>query len=213
MGANVKKLLKSIVIALSLGLTACLRAPSMDLPSSIEGIAIPVPKLDWQSRQAQLEDIIDWRLNAAMTAIQGQQATSASVDWQQHANQYQLTFWGPLGIGSTKLSGNAQKVTLYTADGHTLVATDAESLLKQALGWQLPVNNLYYWVRGLPAPGVSMVIQLDREQRLVSLQQQGWTINYLDYMSINHTDLPSKIFMQNHNLQLRLAISKWQLNS
>ena len=60
-------------------------------------------------------------------------------------------------------------------------------LLEQTLGLRLPVTGLRYWVRGLPAPGPTALLQTDAAGRLTRLEQNGWVIEYPSYA-------PSSVF-------------------
>ena len=98
---------------------------------------------------------------------------------------------------------------ILTTDNKSYQAARPEALLKHQTGWHIPVANLYYWIRGLPAPGSPFEKITDSENRLASLQQQGWEISFLRYTSIKALDLPTKIFMKRPDLELRLVISEW----
>lgn len=141
-----------------------------------------------------------------------QGAQSASLNWQQrNANNYTLYVMGPLGTGTAKISGSANQVTLATSDGQTRSAPNAQTLLLQQFGWQLPIASLRYWVRGLPDPHYSSKKQLDQYNHLVSLQQRGWQIQYQRYVAVTNIDLPSKLTLTNPQFRAKLIIKQWQI--
>ena len=85
--------------------------------------------------------------------------------------------------------------------------------MQQVLGWQLPVTNLYFWVRGLPAPNSSASTTFDPYHHLIELEQQGWQIQYERYTAIQGIDLPSKLRLKRGQLQVKIVISSWKLSN
>ena len=60
-----------------------------------------------------------------------------------------------------------------------------EGLTQQDSGFDPPLDSLRYWVLGVPEPGHPAQESLDALQRLASLEQDGWQIQYYgSYMSL-----------------------------
>jgi len=169
-------------------------------------------QLSWQSRQAQLSHLTRWQLNGAVAIETAQHGQSASLIWQQQLQHYQIDLFGPLGAGHVILKSNKQGVTL-TSNGKHYQSHTAEALMQQILGWHLPVSNLYFWVRGLPAPRLKYKIKFDAYHHIIELQQQGWHIFYQQYTEVDGIDLPSKLTLQSDNLKVKFIISRWQLKN
>src|SRR5690606_5148367 len=87
----------------------------------------------------------------------------------------------PPGSGGNPHPGDDRGMTLDIAGQPTLTAESAEDLLEQQIGWRLPVENLLWWVRGLPAPDSPSRLQLNPDSRLARLAQAGWTVEYSRY--------------------------------
>lgn len=116
----------------------------------------------------------------------------------------------PLGQGSLQLEGDNQQVELRTSEGRTATSNDPDSLILNELGWRVPVSALRYWVLGLAAPG-DAEWELDTFGRLHHLTQEGWKVEFLDYTMQGDTELPSRLFVTNHQAQVRLVIKRWEL--
>ncbi len=101
---------------------------------------------------------------------------------------------------------HADQVTYTDNRGKTYQADSAEILLKQNTGWQIPVNNLRYWIRALPAPHMRSEKVYNSQHQLISLQQQGWKIDYLRYQG----HLPSLIQLTRPEINLRIVINQFQ---
>jgi len=165
--------------------------------------------LSWSVRKKQLNQIQHWQIQGAVAVRTSQKSFSATVNWKQCQSKYQINLFGPLGIGAVNLGGQTGHVVLQTSDHKKFVASNPEQLLQQQFGWHLPVSGLRYWIRGLPIPKVTAIKQFDRYHHLVTLQQQGWRIRYLQYMGVDHVDLPCKVFLDNPLLHLRIVVSRW----
>jgi len=168
--------------------------------------------LPWAQRKAQLNTLQNWQANGniAIHTSKGSGA-NASFNWQQIQRNYQLRLFGPFGIQSILLSGNPQQVTLF-ARNQVVSADNAESLLAQQTGLHLPVSQLYYWLRGLPAPQLRYTICLDAYNRLLKLRQSGWRIEYLHYTNVGKLDIPDQIVLTHPQWKIRILVTHWDIN-
>lgn len=174
-------------------------------PSSLQPTA-----QTWQQRSAQLTRLNNWTILGAISIHQPQRTTIAHLQWQQHQRNYDIHLTGPFSVGGVHITGGIGYVTLAGVQkGAVEVASSPEALVRQQLGVELPISNMYYWVRGLPAPGVTAKQTLDNQNRLALLQQQNWTIRYQAYQTVNGIDLPSTIIMTNEDLSVKLVIKQW----
>lgn len=129
---------------------------------------------------------------------------------QRGASQYQIRLSGPLGSGTVMISRSGGAVTLR--DGpKTVTSANAESLLKQQTGIRLPVTNLYYWIRGIPAPGAVQGEKRDPAGHLTLLKQGGYTIQYLQYTSTAGTLLPTNVKLQGNGIFIKFIIKNWRV--
>lgn len=167
----------------------------------------------WPDRQHTLSNITAWQLQGAIGIQQDTKRWSASINWQQqNASNYKIRLYGPFGAGAVQLQGQPGLVTLVSNDNpKPVTASSPEGLIAKETGWQLPVASLYYWVRSIPAPGSPSKTSLDSSNRLSTLQQDGWNIQYLDYANIHGIDLPDKMVLTNPPFTIKLVIKRWQL--
>ena len=185
---------------------SCLLASCATLPAKSNAFN---QQLSWPQRQKQLAAIHQWQLNGAIAIKTPQQGQTASLSWQQQSLvNYHISLYGPLGAGRVTLAGTNQGVQLQAND-KLYHAKSPEALMQEMLGWQLPVGNLYYWVRGLPAPGLQARLHFDTFHHLSQLQQQGWTVHYLRYTGVGDDDLPSLLTLQRLDLTVKIVISQW----
>jgi len=190
---------KSYFLILLVFLTGCSEIPSRpEMVSDIE-------------QQNQREQIKRWKLNGRLSLISKKENGTVTFHWAQDDDRYLMRFIAPLGQGTYALrGGEGNGVYLHTAKNKVLHADDAESLLRQYVGWYIPMSGFRYWVRGLPEPGVEVTDQqFDKQGRISEMQQAGWSISIKRYMDVAGVGLPSKIFMQNDHFKLKLIIQAW----
>jgi len=135
---------------------------------------------------------------------------AAPVFWLQRQDYFDIRLSGPLGRGATRLTGRPDAVTLEIAGQGHYQADSPEALVERQLGWQLPVSNLLWWVRGLPAPDSRSRLSLDGASRLARLEQDGWQVDYLAYRDEDGYALPERIRLEGRDLQVTLVIKDWQ---
>jgi outer membrane lipoprotein LolB len=188
-----------------LALTSCATVPSAKL-------AAPQNQtISFENRANTLSHIENWNLKGAIAIRTPKDAVSANWQWQQKADHtYVISLFGPLGTNSLQLTGSPNHVLLETSDGKKISADSAESLLKQQ-GYHLPVSYLYYWIRGLPVPGIPAQKSFDASNHLTTLIQQGWRVEYPRYISVNQIDLPGKIILTHIELNVKIIVNQWLL--
>lgn len=183
-------------------LTACAPPrPAEELPVNK---VVPLEK-----RKAETATISSFEIKGAMAAKTKSKGWSATMNWvQQGAGSYQIRLMGPLGGGAVAINKSGSVVTFK--DGpKTATSSNADELLLKQTGIRLPVNNLYYWVRGLPAPGGIQSEQHDQFNHLTQLRQSGYTINFTKYTSVKGIDLPSMIRLEGNGVMVKVVIKNW----
>lgn len=186
-----------IVLALFLSGCSQLQPRQADLPAA---------PISWDDYVAYMQSMQHWQLLGKAGIRTPQQSDSAGFSWQQNLDRYDISLFGPFNAQAARIKGNDQQVSLE-ADGQVYRARSPEALLEQHLGWQLPVRDLAWWIRGLPAPD-SPYSETRKNDRLASLQQQGWQISYRRYSPDNRH--PEKLILQRDKLRITLVIHEWE---
>jgi outer membrane lipoprotein LolB len=166
----------------------------------------PAPTVDPASVKAfQLDGRINLRVQ--------KEGYPGRVRWQHSPNTDELWFYSPLGSTVAQLRQDASGAVLITSDGREHRAGDLQQLAFQVLGWDLPLDSLPYWVRGLAWPGaVTQGESFDDQGRLKQLSQAGWEVSYLDWAPAGVAGLPSKLDLKGERLRMRLLIEKWSVS-
>lgn len=138
-------------------------------------------------------------------------ALSSSVRWEHLEQSDELWLLLPTGQALAHIRAGAMGATLTTADRTEYHAGDVESLTGRALGWELPMARLTWWVRGEAVPGLPFAEERrDALGRLVRLSQDGWLITWVQPSSGNDGGLPQRIELVREKHQIRLIIDNWR---
>ena len=178
-------------------------------PTPIEPAAEGEPL--WQAHQQVLNAIGHWQVSGRMAIQAAGEGYHGRFDWRQLGDRMDLTVSGPLSQGSARLRGDGAGVELLDSDGGRVRAGDADTLLRRATGLQVPVTGLRYWILGLPAPTTESSRVLDGQGRLLSLEQNGWNIDYRAYLDMDGRSLPRKVFLERDDLRVRLVVERWRI--
>ena len=167
------------------------------------------PAGSWQAQQNTLTQLQDWQLSAKLGIITPDERGSLSLFWRQNSNDYRMNLTNVVGKRVFDLSRSGQNVQLTDSNGQIHHASNARDLVQELTGWDLPVEQLSYWIKGLP--GIGDQVTYDEHQRPKTISAHGWQLQYLGYTQIDGLWLPSRLNLTHDDTQLRLAISQWEL--
>lgn len=179
---------------------------------------IPAISKNWSKHQAQILAATHWQATAKLGIKVPNDGGSANLQWQQHNTEYQIALNGPLGLGKMIIQGKPGNVSFLQGENPPQLAKTAEELITKNTGWHIPVTQLAYWVRGLPAPQAKVTRHsLNSQGLLGELEQMGWQVIYGDYLNVSNKTgetiaLPARITATYKEVKLTLVIREWQLN-
>jgi len=166
----------------------------------------------WRNHHNSVNAIKDWNFNGRFSANGTDESWNGNIVWKQKKQDFEIQISGPLSSGSVKIEGNNEYAILTLGDDKTYSDENPEKLLEANTGLKLPLSDLQYWLRGIPAintPNAKM--QWHNNGHLKNLNQGGWKISFRGYTKINSIELPRKIFMQNSEYDVRLIIRNWHI--
>ncbi len=147
-------------------------------------------------------------LEGRLSATDGQQAASGRVEWAHAPQTDRLTLFSPLGQIVARLDSGPEGARLLSADGTRRDAASADALLPQVLGIELPAARLPRWLQGTPDTGAE-IRQRDDAGRPQVVIDQGWRIDYLDYVDARADALPARLDISRGEARIRLIIDTW----
>lgn len=197
----------------------------MPLVLWLVGCAAPLPRPSdvhlqqlWQARTSALLPIEHWELRGRLAVRADERGGQASLTWQRSATLHNIRLNGPLGRGVVRVTQDENGAQLQDAEQRVFRAASAEELLYRYTGWRLPLNNLNYWVRGLPVPDLPASRELDDNGRLTLLRQQGWEVRYQEYVQSADYELPNRLTLtyvpepatlEAPAMEVRLVVDRW----
>lgn len=147
-----------------------------------------------------------WELRGRIAFSSSGQGHSGYLNWRQCGAGFEVRINGPLGSGAVKLVGAPYKVTLYEGNNPPLSAPTPEQLLADNYGWQLPLSQLNYWIRGIPNPDQPYRLSAD------GFRQSGWTLQFPRQTGVDGLTLPAKAIADNREARVTLVVQQWLLN-
>lgn len=188
------------IIVVSALISAC-AAPRMDAPVNE----------NWQARRNVLAAITTWEFTGRIGVRDENEAHSSRIRWRQQDEQYVINLWGTLNAGATEITGSPTLVTLQQEGKAVLMAATPEALVEEQLGYELPVSQLSYWIKGIPAPGSIAAPSFNEENHLITLLQDGWAVQYMAYTNYDTESLPTRIRIEKAPLRLDFVRLDWTL--
>ena len=149
-----------------------------------------------------------WSMQARAAISTGKNAGNARIDWQQHGPlDYSVTLSAPITRQSWQLDVANQKATITGLEGGPRSGVDAATLLREATGWDIPVQSMRFWLRGTAATHpVPTGYVFGSGTDLIRLDQDGWRIDFEQHRS---DGLPGRITATRGDSRVRLVIDQW----
>lgn len=153
-----------------------------------------------------------FQLDGRVSVKADAESFAGGLHWRRERDVQTLLLRTPMGQGIAELHGDGSGMALTDARGQTRTARDAESLARQALGVELPVRGLQWWVVGHPRPDAAYRARVDGEGRLSGLVQDGWDIEFGRYRAVDGHELPGRLIARRGDeLEVRLVVDVWEL--
>lgn len=192
--------------ALVLLLSAC---STSHLPPS-KGLDSTSPQ--WQQRQQQLAKLHAFQLQGSLGYI-GETRVYARFNWQQQsADRYRLLLTSTIGSSELQLDQQRTLVTIVDSAGQRHVSDNAQQLLTQLTGMQIPLDNLRQWMLGLP--GNAQHYQLNTQAQLTDAEYQEngqvWRLKILSYNNKLQPALPEAMEVSTNQQRIKLHLDNWK---
>ncbi|WP_308389931.1 lipoprotein insertase outer membrane protein LolB [Acidithiobacillus sp. AMEEHan] len=193
---------RMLAIPALLLLGACAQLPA---PSGRAQLLLPA-----EQRAQVLASVHRWTATGQASLRSPRGSQSFGFVWRQQATGEQLRILGPLGNTVAELRDDGAQASLLEANGRHLTASTMSVLLERVLGVALPVAELPQWLLGIPPSG--QVDSFDAAGLPERARWGGWQLQYLRYEAVGGLQMPALLQASGPDaLQLRIAVSNWQL--
>jgi outer membrane lipoprotein LolB len=193
----------SLAWGLSLAAVALLAA-CRTVPTAAPGIS------PWATRKPQLQARALFELKGRVAVAAASQGFNARLRWSQDGSHAQVALEGPLG-GGVHIDVTGTDLDILLPNGAHLTSDAARAELENRLGFDPPLASLRYWILGVPDPALPADETLDPvQQRLSSLAQDGWRIDYAGYVAVGGEWLPARLTLARADVRVKLLVDDWQ---
>jgi len=172
---------------------------------------LPAPSttaaLSWEERRVQLQGRDHFQISGRVAVAAAQEGFTAQLHWVQAGTQSRLALDGPLGVGGLRVIADGTALSVVNARGERLDSEAASTDLRTHLGFDAPLASLRFWILGVPNPASPAVEVVDVAQRLTSLQQDDWQIEY--YVAVKGEWLPGRMTLRRADVRVRLIVDHW----
>ena len=194
-------------------------------PTSLPTLSSDTP-LNWQATIAQISSLDDWEFSGKIGIKIPDRIDSAAINrWSQQGDQFTIDLSSVLfGLGSTQIKGSPYQITITESGEDPITSYQPEQLIQQHIGWPLPITQLRFWIKGIPAPIARNTDQIKEQQfndkgQLSLLKQSDWQIRFYKYKQTDtpnsplatRIDLPGKIVLQQHQVKITVIVNEWLL--
>ncbi len=203
---------------MAFGLAACTSVPVRPPLQTVD--LAPAALADAQARLAAREAAVralpQLAFNGRVAMSNGRDGGSGRIEWLQTGGDYRVTLSAPVTRQSWQLQGGPQGARIDGLDGGPREGADVALLLREATGFEIPVAAMAAWAAGARADvAVSgpAEVAFDAGGRLARVQQDGWTIDYLEWQPDPAAGaapaLPTRINAQRGDARVRLIVDSW----
>jgi outer membrane lipoprotein LolB len=174
------------------------------LLSACSAIAPPAEgNSDWTRQRDQLQELESWELRGRVNVRYDNESHTPRINWRQQNVEYRIRLWGTFNAGNTLIVGRPGYVSLEN-DGETVDASSPEELILRQMGYELPISQLHYWIKGLPSPDSGFQLSFNELNQLTTIEQADWTINLSDMRQYGQVSLPRRVELTRARNDIRL---------
>ncbi|MBN8482381.1 MAG: outer membrane lipoprotein LolB [Xanthomonadales bacterium] len=164
-----------------------------------------------QQRENTLAARTTWSLEGRLAVAGPADGGSGMLAWSVRGEVYRFEVQAPVTGKTWILSGDSRHAQVEGLAPNPLRDDDAARLIERELGWKLPVTRFDAWVRGVRAAGSPADLEFRADGLPSLLVQDGWRIEYLDYVEDHDPPLPRRVFASHGGYKVRLAVQRWRM--
>ncbi|WP_290577041.1 lipoprotein insertase outer membrane protein LolB [Ketobacter sp.] len=150
---------------------------------------------------ADPESLNEWSVEGQVSIKNGSGKQKTWFEYRQVDGEYQLSLRpdSPVGEAKAVISGYEGEPDV------ALEVKDPEAReLANAVRENLPMDNLSFWLRALPAGGDAKITT--EEDRVEQIKEANWDIEYDNYMEVGRYRIPDKISLKKQKTKVEMEL-------
>lgn len=189
-----------------LGLLGGCGVPQLPEPAADRGQAVAA----YEERAERLSRLAGWRLDGRVVAEGPGESGQARIRWSRFDGEGRLAVRNPFGQTVLEVRNGPQGLRLRDNQGGVYRGDRVRTVLRQRLGWRVPVGRLADWALALPRDGGTPA-DLDDRGLPRHLTADGWTVAFTEYMEVDGLWLPQAMRVTRDDMRLRIRVREWHL--
>jgi outer membrane lipoprotein LolB len=168
--------------------------------------------VDWSAHSARLAQLDHWTASGKLALRTEDRSDSAQLVWRQQARDSHLNLSGPMGLNATEVHSDGERIEIIQGEELRSIDINKAEAGKANTGWELPIQSLPYWLKGLPSPHLEVQsLELDPKRGLLqALRQSDWQIRYEEYDNFDGYLLPTRLRAERGTTTVRILLRAWQ---
>lgn len=155
--------------------------------------------------------IRSWSMDGRIGVQSADKAWQANLYWEHDPAQDRLRISGPLSQGLVSIVVQKDLIYVNEGNGVTQLSRDPDAMLRQRLGFSVPLTSLRFWMMGVPDPDKSSLPMAGGGDADGGFQQAGWKIYPDNLASVDGWMLPRKLSAQGTGVKLKILADNWVL--
>ncbi|HVL01010.1 MAG TPA: lipoprotein insertase outer membrane protein LolB [Dongiaceae bacterium] len=151
------------------------------------------------------EAMTEWQVEGSVKVKGEAGKEEAFITYKQVNGEYELQVRQDKPVGEPVAVVKGIEGEGAASEQITAKNPQAEKLA-QSLQSTLPLNNMSYWLRALPATENAKVSKEEDELAANEIKDDGWKIQYNNYMQVNSYLLPDQIEMQKDDTSVEIEL-------
>lgn len=170
------------------------------------------PVSSWEQHQSRVQALDSWQLGGRLNIRTETASDTINLLWDQREDLYEINLNGPLGMGSVRINSTGSYIVIEKSGEEPLYTRNLADISVDYLGYEFPADELYYWIRGIPAPDSDSTVTLNDDRLLATLSQGPWQLEYDRYQAHEGLNLPGRIRMEHPPYRLTFLINRWEFD-
>lgn len=203
-----KSLLRIVTLCALAFLTACSQLGQQPTQEPLE------PVSSWEEHQQKLLQLTHYQASGKLGYIDPSQRQSLNFTWSKSADKTELNLFTFLGTKVMSLTITPRYARVENSDGDIFSHLDANYLIKNLTGLDIPIEHFDNWIIGLPGANDAFTLnpQFYLQSTHTTTSEAKWTVDYTEYTQAQQFTLPQNMKLNHQQTKLIVSVSKWTIS-